>query len=285
MPIVRGMDWGRSQTATQGMGINRYRQEADFVNFLAGGLGLSHMMDPMLDQGGSYPLYVPPLARGFRFSDKPTPAAPSPPGSTVGTMSSDLPQAASLDAWKKGETPPAENIVGSETNPASAQTGMAISSGLFAVSQILSSYSQSEAIRSQARLQRMALQRRIDLMKVQKKDLKRAADAVESYRRQQTRQLVGAQRVSLAAQGITLGSGTAQQLQEEAVNLGEIDALMIRNNANRQMMGLDMQIGETRLEKTLSRLGARTRAQGTIATGLAQAGSKMTWDFYNIYEG
>lgn len=206
-------------------------------------------------------------------------------------MSSDLPQAGSMEEWK-GQIP--EEVSTADATSAasdpyimsqSMKDMMAYSAGLSAVAGLVSSYAESEAIRDRARLVRRQLQRRIDLMKVQRRDVKRSGDLAVAQKSQQTRQLIGAQRVALAAQGISLNSQTAQQLQEESVNLGQLDVMTIRNNARRQMMGLDIQIGETRLEKALSRIQQGVQAGGTLVTGFTRASSSFATQAYNIYEG
>lgn len=52
-----------------------------------------------------------------------------------------------------------------------------------------------------------------------------------------TRRLIGAQRASLAAQGLDVSSGTALDIQSEAQVMGELDALTAVNNATREAFG------------------------------------------------
>lgn len=74
-----------------------------------------------------------------------------------------------------------------------------------------------------------------------------AQDAVErgaedeSRFRTQVRGAIGAQRAGFAAQNIKAGYGSAVDVQADAAYLGELDALAIRNNAQREAWGFKMQ--------------------------------------------
>lgn len=164
-------------------------------------------------------------------------------------------------------------------------TGMTTASLFGFAAGAIDASTRAAAVRTEGRLIRKALQRRLDLMKHRRKEVRAAGDLAEAQARQATRQLIGAQRVAAAAQGISLGSGSLLQLQQEATDLGQLDALTIRNNARRQMAGIDLQIGETRLEKSLARLGQRTTSRGTLVTGVSQAASRTGSDLFTILEG
>jgi len=82
--------------------------------------------------------------------------------------------------------------------------------------------------------------------------------------RRQTDVLIGAQRTSLAAQGIEIDSGTALRIQEDTAALGELDALTIRNNARREAWGYQVQAGDQRLRGDIARAEGRNRAMSTL---------------------
>jgi hypothetical protein len=96
----------------------------------------------------------------------------------------------------------------------------------------------------------------------------------------QGRQMIGSQRVGLAAQGITLDSGSALDATTDTAKFSAMDEQMIRNNAAREAWGI-------RTNSTLSRLAARNesaavRQQGvdTLITGAAKTygiGKDVTW--------
>lgn len=60
-------------------------------------------------------------------------------------------------------------------------------------------------------------------------------------KQQQTSGLIGAQRATMAANGVQLDSGTPLRLQEDSAQLGAVDALTIRNNAAREAYGYQVQ--------------------------------------------
>ena len=59
----------------------------------------------------------------------------------------------------------------------------------------------------------------------------------EQRQRQTTKQVIGSQRVSFAAQNVDVNQGSALDVQADAAYLGELDALTIRNNAAKEAFG------------------------------------------------
>lgn len=96
--------------------------------------------------------------------------------------------------------------------------------------------------------------------------LKRGREAV-AVSRQGTRKLVGSQRAVLAAQGIRLDVGSAQDIQQEALDVGELDALTIQNNALREGFGFSSQAEEERLRGRLAFGAGVTEGLDTLLTG------------------
>ena len=86
----------------------------------------------------------------------------------------------------------------------------------------------------------------------------------------ETTGVVGRARASLAAQGVSLSSGSALDIQAQDAGIGAFDAQMIRNNAAREAWGITT-------ETALQNLGQRQRADAvraqsfeTLATGAAR---------------
>lgn len=63
----------------------------------------------------------------------------------------------------------------------------------------------------------------------------------ENRQREQTAQLLSRQRAQIAASGVEIGAGSALQIQEDTQTIGEIDALRIRSNFERQAGSLEEQ--------------------------------------------
>lgn len=96
--------------------------------------------------------------------------------------------------------------------------------------------------------------------------------------RSTVRGLIGSQRAGFAAQGVNVGSGSAVDVQADAAYLGELDALTIRSNAQREAWGFRVQAEDARLGAAAARRGGRSAQTagrfGAAATVLG-AGSSL----------
>jgi hypothetical protein len=70
----------------------------------------------------------------------------------------------------------------------------------------------------------------------------------EKRSRQQTEQTIGTQRVALASQGVDVNRGSALDVQADAAYLGELDAITIRNNAQKEAWGYKTQAANYRYQ-------------------------------------
>jgi hypothetical protein len=95
----------------------------------------------------------------------------------------------------------------------------------------------------------------------------------EDRQRERTRALIGQQRAAMAANGIDVGTGTALDLQADAANEGEFDAMTIRSNAMRQAWGLQTQADNTVADGAMAAFAGDQKATGTL---LSTGGSLLT---------
>lgn len=65
--------------------------------------------------------------------------------------------------------------------------------------------------------------------------------AKEQEQRRKTAALISNQRTAFAANGVDINSGSAVDVQADTAGLGELDALNIRNNAQREAYGFQSQ--------------------------------------------
>ncbi|MHC8321202.1 virion core protein, T7 gp14 family [Pseudomonas sp. GB2N2] len=72
-------------------------------------------------------------------------------------------------------------------------------------------------------------------------DTIKRGDFESDQQRIQTRDAIGTQRAGFAANGIDVNSGTAANIQDDTAQLGELDALTIKNNAAREAWGYGTQ--------------------------------------------
>lgn len=102
----------------------------------------------------------------------------------------------------------------------------------------------------------------------------------EGNARLRTAQIFGTQRAALAANGVDLGEGSANDVLTTTAFMGERDALTIRDNAARQAWGYRVQGVNAENSAMLNDMAGDAISPGTMAAGslLATAGSVAnTW--------
>lgn len=111
-------------------------------------------------------------------------------------------------------------------------------SALSGLSSSFAAYRGAEAQKASAKYEADAARRNAGLADLEAAGaLRRGADA-EARHRLQVAQLAGQQRNAFAANGIALDSGSALDVLGDTAALGELDALTIRLNAEREAWGL-----------------------------------------------
>lgn len=100
----------------------------------------------------------------------------------------------------------------------------------------------------------------------------------ENAHRLKVAQLLSQQRAQLGASGVEVDSGSALQLQEDTVALGEADALRIRQSGTNQVNALNTQAGLTRAEGATSAFKIQSegnaKATGTLLSAAGGVASK-----------
>lgn len=119
------------------------------------------------------------------------------------------------------------------------------------------------------------LEQNASLADQQRADALARGREAELQQRRGTRGMIGAQRAAIAASGVSVGSGSALDVQTDTAHLGELDALTLRNNAAREAWGFDVQAADLRAKAAMAAAGGRNTAQslrnasyGTILTGV-----------------
>jgi hypothetical protein len=99
----------------------------------------------------------------------------------------------------------------------------------------------------------------------------------EQRQRMQTAQLQGRQRAAMAANGVDLAFGSPLDALVDTAMMGELDALTIRRNANREAYDYQVQGVNYRADASLSRMNASAAKTGgylgAIGTVLGGAGN------------
>lgn len=99
-------------------------------------------------------------------------------------------------------------------------------------------------------------------------EARNVATEKENIHRQKVQQLLSKQRAQIGASGIELGSGSALQLQEDTITQGEVDALRIRSQGDRQFTGLQQ-------ESELISAQGEAKADALRTQGLVSAGGTL----------
>jgi len=87
--------------------------------------------------------------------------------------------------------------------------------------------------------------------------------------------LIGSQRAGFASQGVDVNQGSALDVQADAAFLGELDALRIRTNAQREAHGYQQQAEIYRAGGQAAQTASRWQGVGTALGGAVQSGSVM----------
>lgn len=116
-------------------------------------------------------------------------------------------------------------------------------------------------------------------------DSRKRGAAAEEQQRQKTQQLLSRQRAAMAANGVDITSGSPLDILADTGQLGELDALTVRNNYEREAIGYLSNEMNFKAESALSEHRARTsRTAGTIgAIGTLAGGFGSVADrFYTM---
>lgn len=107
----------------------------------------------------------------------------------------------------------------------------------------------------------------------------------ESRFRASVRGLIGSQRTGFAGQGVDVGSGSAADVQGDAAYLGELDALQIRSNAQREAWGFQVEAQDRRMAAKVARKGGqaaatagRVGAASTVLSGSSMLLQRYGWE-------
>lgn len=94
-----------------------------------------------------------------------------------------------------------------------------------------------------------------------------------------TLQTIGVQQTAMAANGIDIGSGTALDMIEDTAQMGELDALTIKYNSERNALNYEQQASNFLNQSNLDKMSAKNVSSASkinaISTGLNGIGSGL----------
>ena len=101
----------------------------------------------------------------------------------------------------------------------------------------------------------------------------------------QTRQVMGAGKAALAAQGVDVGTGSAVDVGKNTMQLGELDALTIENNAARAAWGFDVEAGDYTMKGQQALFAGENKAAGLKAASMGTLITGATEEYGLATEG
>lgn len=135
-------------------------------------------------------------------------------------------------------------------------TTMLMAAGLGA--QVFGSYQQAQAQRAQASYNARVAENNAVTAEYQAQDAKRRGDEEAAAIRRNADMLKGSQRASMAAKGLDLAEGTAQELQDQTDFFSMVDQTTARNNAAKDAWAARVQGANFRSSAAASRATARS---------------------------
>ncbi|WP_445505061.1 virion core protein, T7 gp14 family [Microvirga sp. G4-2] len=112
-------------------------------------------------------------------------------------------------------------------------------------------------------------------------DARKRGEVAEEEHRRKVAQLQGRQSAVMAANGLDLTSGSPLDILADTAQMGELDALTIRNNAEREAKGHQAQGMNFRAEAELNRASAKSAktagmigAVGSVVSGIGGVADK-----------
>jgi hypothetical protein len=130
-----------------------------------------------------------------------------------------------------------------------------------------SAISQARAYQTQAEFNRRMSAINIAFAELQSADVIRRGAEKAQLQRLGARGVIGRQRASFAAQGISLEAGTPLEIQEETAAAGAINAMTVRNNAWREAWGYKVSALGLSGQGEMATLAARAQSTSTLLTG------------------
>ncbi|MBX3502792.1 MAG: hypothetical protein KF889_25385 [Alphaproteobacteria bacterium] len=120
-------------------------------------------------------------------------------------------------------------------------------------------------------------------------DAEKRGDIEEDRMRRRAALILGSQRAGLAGQGSVLDEGSPLDIQMDTAGLGEMDALTVRSNFQREayghrVQGMNYDAAARLADSRTSTLGSWLSAGGSILGGAFQ-GAKMYSDFQRTGAG
>lgn len=157
--------------------------------------------------------------------------------------------------------------VGAKTAAIAATAAQVASLGMGAYGM----YAQGQARQEQYEYQAAVDRNNQTAAQYQAQDALDRGRVAESAQRRKTAQIMGQQEAGLASRGMDIGYGSALSLLNETATFGELDALTVRSNAEREAYGYTQQAQNF----GMSASGAKRAGQNAATSGMFGAASSI----------
>lgn len=141
--------------------------------------------------------------------------------------------------------------------------------------QILAGQQQGASMRRQAEIDARQSEFNASLIDFQKRDIAKQRDEDIFLRERQVNQMLGSQKVSLAAQGIEVDGELGEAFAEQERKIGLEDIQAIKNNAWRASMGLEIKKQDLLMEAKATRLRGESAANARELSGILQGAGNI----------
>jgi len=158
--------------------------------------------------------------------------------------------------------------------------------GLQAIAGLGNSYSQASAIRGQSAYESQGNLTNAEWARIQATGAEKRGEFQSQQLLQQARQMIGQQRVSAAAQGVDVNTGSVADLQEQTAGLAAADAEQLKTNAFLEALGYRSQASSMTSRAKMARVAGKHAATSSLLTGglnFLRAGAQTGYMMNNLY--
>ena len=146
---------------------------------------------------------------------------------------------------------------------------------------VAGSVAQGQAAKQQANYQAAVARNNAIIAERKAADARERGEVEAQQQRLRTQQLIGRQRASAAGRGVQVDEGSALDVTADTAALGELDALTIRSNAEREALGFEAEGRGFQAEGELAQARGRTaqtdalfEAGGTFLSGASRVSER-----------
>lgn len=147
---------------------------------------------------------------------------------------------------------------------------MAATSAIMAFSAVtegVNTYQKTSALKAQSEQEQNALKFNAEVADFQSSEAIKRGEVASAKIARDTKRLRGAQRAAYAAQGIDVGSESAQDVMAESEQMGAVDELTVKNNAWLEAWGYEAQAQELRQRSSYAKVKGENEVTNTLLTG------------------